>query len=51
MTFIDWIYHKINKHRRNWREKREKENKNKNKNDDNLNKMNKIIAIAEYKNF
>ena len=27
MTFIDWIYYKINKHRRNRREKREKEKK------------------------
>ena len=27
MTFIDWIYHKINKHRRNRREKRKKKKK------------------------
>ena len=52
MIFIDWIYHKINKHRRNQQKKRKREEKKKdgNKDDDDLNEINKIIAIVEFKN-
>ena len=51
MTFIDWIYHKINRHRQNRREKQKKKKKDEDEDDDDLNDVNEIIAIVEIKSF